>query len=319
MGSVLAAPVVDCADVGGDLGVPGGTCYRLTVSCPGIDNEDMALKVNSPVGDPKGTILFTIGGGGSEWYDQRFLFGEKVLIDVLNAGFRTVQFNFQFNPVGFPDGGNSAGWLTGPGGPRKTACRWATIAKWVRTNITAEAGAYCATGNSAGSGAAAYALAHYGQEALFNMLEQTSGPPFVHVEKGCICNSPAVQTVCGQGELSLCYGSDANKFVDPSYNPLGTVCSEAEEHHDTTHKQMFINDSILNSDSQLSYPQTDIHFVFGGLDVGSAEPQAMMWIPMIHAKGAVAVDCVADAPHQIADVEDGANKISSDLIQFCHE
>lgn len=325
LGTVKANATVDCAQVGANSGVAGGTCYQLKISCPDVADEDVALKLNSPVGNPVGTILFTIGGGGSEWYDQRFAFGTQAINDVVGAGFRAVQLDFQFDPVGFPPGGVSAGWLTGPGGPRKTACRWATAAQWIHDNLLANNSAFCATGNSAGSAAAAYAVAHYGLDPIFDMLEETSGPPLSRLDHGCICASPAVFNPCVENptgppgaSISECYGDDGNKFIDPSYDPLRHICSSAEQTHDTTNEQMFINDSILAPDAKLSYPHTDIHFVFGGQDTGSADPQALEWKAVITGKAPIGLDCVPDAPHQIADVQDGAQKISSDLIQFCH-
>jgi hypothetical protein len=318
LGTVSNEKTVPCSQVNGDGGVAGGTCHQLTISCPGVADEDVALKVNTP-GNSVGTVLFTVGGGGDLFYDVHFAYGTQLINQVITAGFTTAQFSFQFVPVGFPPGGVFAGWLTGPGGPRKTVCRWATAAKWIHDNIRSPNTAFCATGNSGGSGAAAYAIAHYGLDSIFDMLEETSGPPFSRLDHGCICNAPLVDTPCISGGQDTCYLNNANLYIDPSYDPLGHICSSAEQTHDTTNQQMFINDSILAPDAKLSYPQTDIHFVFGGQDSGSSIAQAMEFIPKITAKAAVSVDCVADAPHQIADVQDGAQKIADDLIQRCHQ
>jgi hypothetical protein len=327
LGTVIAAPQVPCDSVGhAEQGVPGGTCYQVTVSCPGIANQDVAVKVNSPAGSSKGTILLTVGGGGILWYDQHFMFGTALVTKLLGADFTTVQFDYLFLPVGFPPGGTFAGWLTGPGGPRNLACRWATAAQWAHDNIRAGNTAFCATGNSAGSAVAAYAITHYGMDSVFNMLEETSGPPLSRLDHGCICNSPPVFNPCFENAsgppgafISECYLEDGNAYIDPAYNPLGHICSSAETSHDTTNQTKFINDSILAPGAKLSYPNTDIHFVFGGQDGGSADPQAMEWVPLITAKAPVTVDCVPDAPHQIPDVEDGAQKIADDLILRCHQ
>lgn len=321
LGSVTSNQIVDCASIAADAGAPGGTCYVLSVSCPDVAAQDVALKLNSPLGPSNGTIMLTIGGGGDEFYDQHFAFGTQVITDLLGANFDTVQTSFQFHPTGYPDNGRFAGWLSGPGGPRKLACRWSTIAKWVHDNpnIHASNSAFCATGNSAGSAAIGYSLAHYGLDSILNMVEETSGPPMTRLDHGCICNAGPVNTPCGQGALSECYGGDAEKFIDPSYNPTGSKCSNAEETHDTTHKQEFIDDSILAPGAQLLYPNTDVHFVLGGLDVGPEPPQAMLWAPVISAKNPVTTDCVADAGHQLADAQDGAQKVADDLIQRCHQ
>jgi hypothetical protein len=259
------------------------------------------------------------------WYDQHFTFGTTAVGNVLAAGFTTAQLNFWEPPIGFA-GGTTAGWLTGPAkdGPLQLACRWATVAQWVHDNISAPSTAFCATGNSGGSAAAGYAISAYGMDSVFNFLEETSGPPFSRLDHGCICNSPELQNPCynnGIGmDFSECYLADANAFVDPAYDPKGNICSSAETSHVTTNQQLFINDSILRPGATLSYPAVDIHFVFGGLDSGSADPQAMEWLPLINAKnGTPDIGCVADAPHMIANVMDGATMIANDIINRCHQ
>jgi hypothetical protein len=323
LGSVTVATPVSCANENGaDLGAPNGTCYDLTISCPNVADEAMGVKLNTPTGTSKGTVLFTTGGGGGpNWYDQNFTYGTLAVQDVVNGGFTTAQLNFWENPTGFPTGGHFAGWLTGPGGPLALACRWATAAQWVHDNI-ANNTAFCATGNSGGSGAAAYAISHYGMGPVFNFLEETSGPPYARIDKGCTCEADFVMTTpCSNGiQFSECYQMDGNLYIDPAYSPTGDECSSAEASHSTTNDPTFLDDSIMGSNPLLSYPNTDIHFVFGDLDTGSADPQAMEWINMITAKNGVpTVSCVADAPHMIADVQDGATTIANDIIASCHQ
>jgi hypothetical protein len=319
LGTITSSSSVPCSQVRGLGGAAGGTCYKLAVACPGVADQSVALKVNSPMGSSVGTILFTTGGGSPQWYDLHFVYGPKIINDLVSANFTAVQVSFQFPPTGFPKGGIAPGWLTGPGGPRDLVCRWVTTAKWVRDNMLTNNAAFCATGNSGGAGAAAYAMAEYGQTTLFDMLEQTGGPPFSRVDRGCLCNSPPIQTACRQQALSECYLSNANNFIDPSYDPLGHICSSVESNHDATNATLFLNDSLLAPDATLIYPDTDIHFVFGGQDSGPGVAEATEWVSLITGKAPITVDCVPDAPHKIADVLDGAQKIIDDLVQFCHK
>jgi hypothetical protein len=95
-------------------GVGGATCYKLVISCPDVANMNAVLKVNRPTGSSLGTIIFGAGGDGFGYYDQMFTYGSTAVSSVLSAGFTVAQINFN---------GSSAGWMTGPGGPRKLACR----------------------------------------------------------------------------------------------------------------------------------------------------------------------------------------------------
>src|SRR5262249_29774593 len=159
--------------------------------------------------------------------DQHFDNGKIAVGNVRDAGFTTVQFDWFHNPSGF-SGGTFAGWLTGPApnGVNQLACRWSTLAKWVHDNATlTPSGAFCATGNSAGSAAAAYAIAEYGLDTIFNFLEETSGPPFSRIDHGCICNAAPVFNPCFGANIDECYLNDGALFVDPAYDPHGKICS----------------------------------------------------------------------------------------------
>lgn len=314
LGSVTANPI-SCGIVKGGHGMKGGVCFKAIVSCPNISQIPVALKVNRPVASSLGTILFSVGGGGIDWYDRHFTFGAEAIQEVVDAGYTAVQFDWEFPPLGR---GNAkpTGWLTGPGGPRALACRWATLAQWVHDRLHDPSTAFCATGNSAGSAAAGYAVGHYGMGPEFDMLEETGGPPFARVDNGCLCNVSA-PTPCGQGTLSECFLSNANAYLDPAYD--NRACSNAEKTHHSPDTKLFLRDSLNSPDATFDFPSTDIHFVFGGMDSGPSVPEGMEWVNAITAKHPPVVDCVADAPHEIPNVKDGAQKIASDLIAFCKQ
>jgi len=289
-------------------GVSGGVCYKLVISCPHVADMSAHLKVNSPAGTSSGTVIFGAGGNGVGYYEKEFIFGETAVDSVLSGGFTTAQINFD---------GLSQGWMNGPGGPRKLACRYATVARWVYDHIRPSVTeALCATGNSGGSAAIAYALAHYGESSLFSMVELTSGPPQSRIDYGCICDRPAVSVSCHNGLLGQCYGvKTAQMAIDQAYR--NTSCSSAVTSHSRVNAGIFLKDSIDSTDASLSYPTTDVHLVFGGKDTSSAVPLGQYYADRVTSKHVL--DCVADAPHSLPDVLDGANKVADDLKSFCHK
>lgn len=283
-----------------------GSCFALAVACPGVADSTVDVKVIRPSGSSRGTVMFVTGGGGLSFYEDDFKGnGGLVVQAVTQAGYTAVEFNFS---------ASSQGWLTGPGGPRKLACRFATATKWVYDQIHNDSvtSPFCATGQSGGAGAVAYALAHYGLGSILDMVEETSGPPFGRIDHGCICNQPSSAGPCGQGLLSECYGT-ASTILDAAYG--STICSDAERTGDTSNASLFFQDSLTSSDATLAYPTTDVHMVFGGQDNSGAVLQGMDWASLIETK--VSIDCVPDAPHQIAAVSDGATKIANDLQSYC--
>jgi hypothetical protein len=307
-----------CSSIQATQGEPNGICYNVETACPGIADQTIGVKVNNPSGS-RGTVTFVVGGTGIEWYDQLFKFGTNVIDGVAQAGFTTAQLSFYAKPVNYPPGGTFAGWMSGPGGLRRLSCRFATVSMWVRDHIRQQNAPFCHTGNSAGSGTPLYALAYYGFNSYYNFLELTSGPPFTRIDKGCICSPQQFNTVnCGgTRQQDECYGqNNALQLLDPAYDPTAHICSDSLG-GDTSHKQTFIDDSLDTPSAAKNFPNVDMHFVFGGLDNGPEEPQALELIPLITAKAPITAACVADAPHPIADVADGAQQIIDDITQRC--
>jgi hypothetical protein len=260
------------------------------------------LKVSAPSGTSKGTVIYTTGGGGNQFYEDQFVYGNVAVNDIVAAGFTAVQTNFN----------SQVGWLDGPGGPLLLSCRWATTAQWVHDNLAAGT-PLCATGNSGGAGVIAYSLARFGGDAIFSYVEPTSGPPFSRIDYGCDCQRTTEVSDCA-GTLDTCYGTDANNFLDPAYQ--NNNCSSHSMA--ASDVQTWRADSILSSDgkSVLSYGNTRVHFIFGSQDSGSGSAEAVLWQNAITSQHDNV--CVADGPHKIADVMDGATEIANDLISGCH-
>ena len=283
--------------------VAGSACYTLTISCSGVPTYTTAnIKVTNPSGASIGTVIYTTGGGGNHLYEDEFIYGNTAINNVVQAGYTAVQTDF----------GSPTGWLDGPGGPLLLSCRWATLAQWVHDNIRTTNTAFCATGNSGGAGVIAYALARFGEDSIFNYVLPTSGPPFTRVDYGCRCSAATMQTTDCAGVQGTCYGTDANMFLDPAYQNMN--CSDPSLQPLTGQWQA---DSILSSDgmSQLNY-KIPVHFIFGAQDMGSGSALAVLWERAITSQHTN--ECVADGPHKIADVQDGAATIAGDLIANCH-
>ena len=315
LGSVSAS-VVSCASVKGTGGVPGGTCYKGIITCPGVNQIPVAVKVTQPTGTSGGTVIFESGGGGNVWYDTHFIYGATAIEDVMAAGYSAVQFAYEYPPLGSGNSKVFDGFLTGPGGPRTLSCRFATMVQWAHDTIRTVNTPFCATGESAGSAGLGYVIADYGMAPEINMVEMASGPPFARIDQGCLCNGVTVQNPCGTGMISMCYQTEAGLFIDPAYN--NKACTNAETTHRSPMRAQFLHDSLNSTDATYNFPTTNIHLVFGSLDGTVGVAQGMTWAGAITGSSKPTVDCVADAGHRIPDVPEGAQKIADDIITFCH-
>jgi hypothetical protein len=273
------------------------------------------LKVNQPAGTAIGTVMFGTGTGGTTLYDSTWQYGINVIETVLDAGFNTVQVAFG-GP--FNNDANPNGWLTGPGGVRRLACRYATVAQWVYQNINqSNANApFCATGNSGGSAAITYAMTYYGSDSIFAFIEPTSGPPLARLDYGCIGNGTSLSTPCGQGVESPTFAPSDASVVDPAYS--APICSEAMGGN-TANQAQLLSDSVDGPGANYSYPNTAVNIMFGGLDNSAAVPQGMEWwlSQKSSSNSPSAPACVADAPHEMPTVLDAAQLIASDMVSMC--
>ena len=314
-----------CPTFSGGLPNSGSTCYQITTSCPGVADFSAYLKVNQPASTPLGTVMFGTGTGGAALYDNDYpdFFdgstngGLTVVQSVLNAGYTTVQVTF-----GSPFAQQPNGWLTGPGGVRKLACRYATVAQWVYQNIhnSSTSAPLCGTGNSGGAGAIGYALTNYGMNSIFSMVEETSGPPMSRLDQGCLPASNAAcqpqQFTCNAGDpvqnLSVCYSSDEAKIIDPAY--AQPVCSNAVNGI-TPPNGLLLSDSILGGTAP-TFAKTRVNVLVGGQDNSTAVEQALLWENSL-TNTSKSQACVSDAPHPIPSVADGASTIAADIQNLC--
>ena len=143
----------------------GDQCKRAVVTCPGIDDAAVNLRVTGA--GTKGTILLTTGGRGTRWYRV----GEEAnsinaMMDTLLAdGYKLVEVAWM-----------QPGVWEGPGGTISLACRSATVFDWVHENIH-QGGLLAAQGNSGGSAQIAFSLAYYGLDEILDLANLSGGPP----------------------------------------------------------------------------------------------------------------------------------------------
>ena len=319
-------------------GTTGAACYTLDVSCPGVaDWPNTYLKVNQPTGTPLGTVILGTGSGGNYVYDNDtpdFFYtdsngdsvngGLAVVNGIVAAGYTTVQVAFSplDNPTEYPNG-----WLTGPGGVRRLACRYATVAQWVYANIqNSNANVpMCATGNSGDAGAIGYALTNYGEGSgatpIFSMAETTSGPPMTRLDEACV---PPSQ---GRTQNFDCNGVNTTppvnfslseaEIIDPAYP--APYCSNAINGTGTQAPlDLFLSDSVLGGPQPPAVGSTYVNIVLGGQDTGAAPIQALTWGQALSLTEAQR-PCVTDAPHAIpaAPSGDGVTQIVNDIQTLC--
>jgi hypothetical protein len=320
-----------------NTGLSDGTCYRVVVSdCPEATGEfAAAVKINEPsdLSLLKGTVFFTTGGGGDEFYDFDADYmgddscaasncGLMVVQSINIANYRTVQVNFK-DPENLIQ--EPSGWLTGPAtdGPRSLACRYATLVHAVWSIILKrDTHPVCATGNSGGGALIAYAITQYGMGntsgpgPMFTMVEPTSAPPYGRIDHGCAgAAAPVVSASCPSGSrISEDYGLEtAADYVDPAYPT--NVCTVDINSGGKQPYADFVHDSNLSDDYPAPSFKTTVRVLFGSEDLGPAVPLGTLWYDAITSTKTAA--CIAGAPHELPENFDGATTIVTDVTTLC--
>jgi hypothetical protein len=313
------------------------SCYQMTVSCDQVAPWTTYLKVNTPSQNPPlGTVIFATDGGGTNLYDTEYTYGSTTVGDLVTDGYTTAQVSFGGPP--FDNGANPNGWLTGPGGVRRLACRFATVANWIynnpqmlNSNATSTA-PLCATGNGAGGGAIAFAVSEYGLNGLnasngvnanLKMVELTSGPNLTALAQGCFCSPvtlgpPGAPCNQDQGlgpsaQQPMCY-TGGQTTIDAAYSQP-TVCSGGNAN----------NTLLLTSDSIYYQPgksavfpltNTTVSQRFGALDLGAGEPQGWQWNKGVSLTTPVQA-CEASGSQPLANDLTSATDIANDIKSMC--
>ncbi|MGA7218043.1 MAG: hypothetical protein WBX38_07000 [Candidatus Sulfotelmatobacter sp.] len=314
LGTVSDVSTISCQG-----SIKNGVCQQMTVSCPGLPSIFAYVKTNTPTGSSLGTATYTTGTNGIDLYDSIFTFGSTAVQNVINAGYTTVQISFG-NPF---DDNQPNGWVDGPGGVLQTACNWATVNQWIYTNIQNNTKLpYCATGNSGGAGAIAYALSQYNSGSVLSMAEVTSGPPTARLDWGCGCKEGKVAVQCGTAStLGTCFGKVDGGIWDTAYNPTVTpgdgLCGTAASTGALPPGGLnfFLGDSAEAPGALYDFPTTNVNLVFGSADNSAGIPVGQDWFNHITSTKAQA--CLSGGEHSMANTLAGAEQIANDLINLC--
>ena len=191
LGSVtqVSQPPYPC----GSTFYPGMLCFDATVVCPSTDNINVTFGYTGPtqLTTPLGTIVFFSGGTGTTPAAP----GEDLTAysDEYVKKYRIVQIAWE------------SAWekatASGAQSILLAACRPATLLKWINDSAAVHpAGAMCAQGKSAGSGAIAYAMSWYGAGGYLKNVELLAGPVFSKIDDGCNPTPPTV-SMCPSGGI----------------------------------------------------------------------------------------------------------------------
>jgi hypothetical protein len=305
------------------------SCYSMTVSCDQVAPWTTYLKVNTPTQNPTlGTVIFAGDGGGANLYDTEYTYGSTTVGDVVTDGYTTVQVSFG---APFDGGANPNGWLTGPGGVRRLACRFATVANWIYNNPqalnsnTSSGAPLCATGNAEGAGAIAYTVSEYGMNGQnaqsgvnsnIKMVELTSGPVMTALDQGCICSPVSMGpsgAPCNANPAPMCY-TTGTTTIDAAYSQP-TVCSSGN----TINTLLLTSDSIYyqrGKGAVFPLPATSVNMRFGASDTGASEPQGWLWNRVL-LQNTPSQSCEAGASHDLPNDLISAGDIAKDIKTYC--
>jgi hypothetical protein len=229
LGTVSAVKTVSCPP----SGHTGGTCQSITVTCKDAAPIDATVLDIEPPTTPLATVVVHDGGGGTGFYSSDGMQpGRLVLVEnLVSLGYRVVEISWwtEWEAMG-ADGGTG----TTDGGANSilaAACRPATAFAWIFSNVHVggHASPFCGMGHSAGSGAMAYSLGHYGLDEDFDYVALSQGPPFGRIDCGCDPSAPdcTPPNLCNvDGGVPVAYTPGAASFVGRTETSPGhpTTC-----------------------------------------------------------------------------------------------
>jgi hypothetical protein len=292
IGTVTVISSTTCPSGPGNL--PNTTCMQLQVDSLSNPPIGVELRVLEPApGVPQiGTVLFGIGGDGTDFYTAK-AGGTELFVNLLALGFRIVDRRWE------------TGWYSTGTSVREQSARYATLLTWVHDQLHTT-GVFCASGNSAGSAEIAYALTTWGAGSLLDAAALSGGPPLSRLDYLCEDPPGAAWTVqcvsiVPPGALSCatweCTASGTNLC---SLLPPGATSQELEA------------DSILHPAAQLDFPTTALSILIGDWDCGVAPPQALLFEQAVTSP--TTLQFVPGGAHYLASTQQGRDAIVMALL-----
>lgn len=303
----------------------GGSCYEIQVTCPEVAAPARARLKVAAVGDsPKGTILFTTGGLGTQLYEITPE-SARLLSELSTAGFRTVQLQWIDS------------WLLASSGKEeghaRLGCRPATVARWVHDTLHkgGASSAFCATGHSGGAAQVAYMLSHYGLDEILAGVVPTGGPPMGRMDRSCA--RPDGKTAAT--DASLAFPDWATRIIDAGFGffppggpqalapggvaPASGPCARDE----VSFREKLRQASVASGDGDYVYPRTMVWFVFEGTDDSHAVAMGTIYHDLLLERGSPLVrktvipDVTHSGPTGLYNNRGAVDKVREALIEAC--
>lgn len=283
----------------------GDDCWYLQITCPGaieFDRVEVEITDPSPGVPLRGTVVFTKGGAGREFWEEFGAYAQGVMDRLNDQGYRTVQHRW------------TNGWSAGTDlseGLHNLSCRGATLFDYLHREIS-ENRAFCGTGNSGGSSLHAYALSHHGLHAIFELVIPTSGPTASSIEYGCLGGDEAWQA-------DLEFPANSKEAIDGSRgytdNEVGT-CEAADETDRAAFRDMDLVQ--FGGDFEYFYPGTKVHIITGAWDDWNApEAAALYYDRLLDAGTDVSMVELEHVGHAVPRFLDGVKEIYREILESC--
>lgn len=279
-------------------GCPTGfTCYKFTTNCPNIvrtQNGNGHIAIMRPTSAATQLDIFFPGAGGAFWSDPDPTLTIPFMQQLRAAGHIVVQVQW----------GGSAWYSAARGeraGPKRLACRPATVLKWVHDNWLPKGVRYVATGSSAGASAISYSLTTYGLDSIVDLLVPVSGPPHAMITYNCL-NPSRGGALAGSGEhiIDGSYGFFSGTGPCYLHNPAWT--------------QTWNADSVETGGINYFWPNTKVHFIVGERDSKGIRDDATALLNVLIKNGTAATyQLVPTMSHQMQKGPDGLNALSAAL------
>jgi hypothetical protein len=288
LGSVTEIP--DPCPLGAGT-ITGTTCKEYRVSCPGLNDMDAQVRVTPPADGipPRGTVVFGTGGAGINFYAGAPDVPELVA-SLTALGFRIVDRVWPS-----PDG-----WLTAEGGLKKQSCRYATLLTWIHDHIHT-GGKFVASGISDGSSELGYALTSWGRASILDLAIPTSGPTMGRMDYVCAKKAtPQWASLCASIVPANTMQCSPESCVFGTLTGPLNICIQVSPQPTT---QQLWEDSVVNPDAVLNYPNTLVHFIYGEQDCGEPVPNGLTYATAVTSQRLI--EFVPNAPHDMPTTPEG--------------
>lgn len=291
---VVAAPLGTVAE--SSVACPAGagpltrtTCRQVVVSCPGIKDLGVQLRITQPPdGKPRrGTVVLGSGGNGAAFYAGPAQV-QGLLRDLSEMGFLVV------------DRAWDGGWVTQEGGLKLEACRYATLLTWIHETLH-RGGKFVATGNSGGSAEIGYALTTYGRGGILDVAIPTSGPPVARLDFTCTAQPSAEWA-------ALCANIVPAGAIECKpgcmLGPNNGVCEQVSRKPTV---EQLLEDSVVHPGATLDYPKTRLYFLYGAVDCGEPVTAGLAYATKVTSEKVI--QFVPRTPHALMSTAEGREAI----------